>query len=126
MVTYYCSVCWHESQIDARICPICGTNRSFCSEKTYAEKLMNSLSHPVRDYRLFAVQVLGKIRYAPAEPVLASIISEEGDLEMIKAAAESIRRIQSYQNQDTIEKAAQNRTDCIKRVCGLVPDSSRY
>lgn len=57
---------------------------------------MNCLNHPVRDYRLIAVQVLGKIRYAPAEPHLVSIVHSEQDKEMIQAATESIQKIHRY------------------------------
>lgn len=119
MVTYYCTSCWHESQHDISKCPNCGAVWAYWPEQIYAEKLVNSLTHPVRDYRLIAVQVLGNIRYAPAEPFLTSIIQTELDIEMVQAAAESIRKIHGYKNQNSIADAAHNRTDYIKKVCGI-------
>lgn len=96
MTTFYCSTCWHESDVFSPSCPNCGNLNTYCSEETYAGTLMNCLNHPVRDYRLIAVQVLGKIRYAPAEPHLVSIVHSEQDKEMIQAATESIQKIHRY------------------------------
>ena len=74
----------------------------------FADTLMTCLSHPVREYRLIAVESLGNIRYEPAQPYLTSIVQSEQDMEMREAAAESIKKIHMYQqgidqeNQDTV------------------------
>ena len=95
MTPYYCSSCWHEIEGGTEICPNCRSSQ-LCSEEMFADTLITCLSHPVREYRLIAVESLGNIRYEPAQPYLTSIIQSEQDLEMRDAAAESIKKIYLY------------------------------
>jgi len=106
MTPYYCSSCWHEIEGEVSFCPNCKSTH-LCSEESLADTLITCLSHPVREYRLIAVESLGNIRYEPAQPYLTSIVQSEQDMEMREAAVESIKKIHMYQqgidqeNQDT-------------------------
>ncbi|MCA1917405.1 HEAT repeat domain-containing protein [Methanospirillum hungatei] len=100
MTPQYCSSCWHEIEGEASFCPNCKSTH-LCSEEMLAGTLMTCLSHPVREYRLIAVESLGNIRYEPAQPYLTSIVQSEQDTEMRDAAVESIKKIHLYwQNSD--------------------------
>ncbi|MDZ7302177.1 MAG: zinc ribbon domain-containing protein [candidate division KSB1 bacterium] len=71
-MTYFCPGCWRIIPADAKICPFCGCDLAAAEMRSYPERLIGALHHPVPENRLLAAEILGELRYRPAmEPLLA-------------------------------------------------------
>lgn len=67
---HYCPICAEPVASDAIICPRCGSNIQEWEHKTYTEKLIQALKHPLADIRMRAIIVLGMRRDQAAEQAL--------------------------------------------------------
>lgn len=65
-MTHFCPNCWKTVDADIDECPSCGFRLADYDGASYERKLLLALKHPVRENRLLAVQVLGRIRSRPA------------------------------------------------------------
>ena len=61
--------------------------------ETYEEKLMRALSHPVREQRMIAIEILGSTRYLPAVPEFDRIVRNEEDPYVIREAIRALLKI---------------------------------
>lgn len=95
-MTYFCVSCWKIIAGDAKICPFCGCDLTAASARSYPERLIGALRHPVPETRLLAAEILGELRYRPAmEPLLARAREELQercpDLQLLGALLRSAR-----------------------------------
>jgi hypothetical protein len=71
-MTYFCPGCWKIIPASAKVCSFCGCDLAAAAARSYPERLIGSLHHPVPETRLLAAEILGRLRYAPAiAPLLA-------------------------------------------------------
>ncbi|CUB00269.1 hypothetical protein [Thiomonas bhubaneswarensis] len=57
----YCTWCFAEIPLDAKVCPDCGTNLDDYARHTpYADRLIHALRHPLSETRMGAIIALGK------------------------------------------------------------------
>jgi hypothetical protein len=71
-MTYFCPGCWKIIPADAKSCPFCGCNLAAAEARSYPERIIGALHHPVPETRQLAAEILGELRYRPAiEPLLA-------------------------------------------------------
>ncbi len=55
----FCPHCWREADKGRMSCPACGWDLSSEDPASYEEKLIRALGHPIRDYRMMAIRILG-------------------------------------------------------------------
>lgn len=91
-MTWFCPSCFEEVAAGAERCPACGT-RLDRDERSYEDKLVAALSHPVRDRRIVAAELLGRIGARRAVPRLAELAEGEEDPYLQAAAARALARI---------------------------------
>ncbi len=57
----YCTWCFAEIPLDAKVCPDCGTNLDDYARHTpYPDRLIHALHHPLSETRMGAIIALGK------------------------------------------------------------------
>ena len=59
-MTFFCPACWKKIQEDDRICPHCGADMTLLDQKSFDEKLIQALGHPIRETAGMAVWILGE------------------------------------------------------------------
>ena len=92
-MTWFCPLCWHHQESPLSKCPSCGRSLEQYNALTYEEKLVQSLYHPIREQRMIAIGILGRVRYLPAIPEFARIVQEEEDPFIICEVIRALRMI---------------------------------
>jgi hypothetical protein len=67
-LTYFCPKCCAEAGNDAPECPRCGFRMADFDALPYESKLILAQKHPIRENRMLAIQILGKLRSQQAIP----------------------------------------------------------
>jgi HEAT repeat protein len=88
----------------SRQCLRCGYDLSTYEKLSYEEKLILALKHPIRENRMMAVQVLGKLHSRTAIPLFTSLLQTEEDFYMIREIVHALVRIGNVQSTDIIQK----------------------
>ncbi|HXY53594.1 MAG TPA: HEAT repeat domain-containing protein [Nitrospirota bacterium] len=57
---FYCPACWKEIREDDKKCQRCGADLTVLDQKSFDEKLIQALEHPVRKTARMAVWILGE------------------------------------------------------------------
>jgi len=71
-MTYFCPGCWKIIPARVARCPFCKCDLQAASRRSYPQRLVGALNHPVPETRILAAEILGKLRYGPAiEPLLS-------------------------------------------------------
>lgn len=91
-MTWFCPSCFAEVAAGADRCPACGT-RLDLDERSYEEKLVAALSHPVRERRILAAELLGRLGSRRAVPRLVELAEDGEDPYLQAAAARALARI---------------------------------
>jgi len=89
-ITWYCPVCWHHTTERLERCQKCGHTISSYEYESYEEKLMRSLSHPVREQRMIAIETLGRINHQPAIQKFDEIIRSDEDPFVIREVVRAL------------------------------------
>ncbi len=79
-MTYFCPECWKIISADAKTCPFCGCDLAAAANRSYPERLIGALHHPIPETRHLAAEILGELQYRPAiEPLLTRAREELSD-----------------------------------------------
>jgi HEAT repeat protein len=66
-----CPACYRLIPLEAQVCPACGADLAALSARTYRDKLVAALGHPLDDVRMRAILALGLRGEADAADALA-------------------------------------------------------
>ncbi len=91
-LSVFCSKCLAENSIKRKICIKCGATL-FEDDKTYVEKLIQALNHPVPSTVINTAWVLGRRKEASAVTQLIHLIENNDDMGVISAAVETLGEI---------------------------------
>jgi hypothetical protein len=76
-MTYFCPDCWKIIPAEVKTCPFCGCNLAAAGERSYPERLIGALHHPIPETRVLAAEILGELQYRPALAPLMERAREE-------------------------------------------------
>jgi len=93
VTTYFCPRCWHHETRPIATCPRCGHDLAAEDILTYEERLLSALSHPIREHRMIAIEILGRLRYKKAVPQIARIVETESDYFLVREGLKALMRI---------------------------------
>lgn len=72
MVHFFCPNCFDEIESDTEICELCRINvNEWMVQKSYLERLIHALNHPVAEVRMGSIISLGKLKEVKAAIPLA-------------------------------------------------------
>jgi len=91
-VHFYCPRCWEEIGQTAR-CPHCGFELQDFQKLSYEEKLLMALGHPVREYRMTAIRVMGDLGMPETVPALGNLLEQEKDYYVIREIISSLLKV---------------------------------
>lgn len=101
-IRYFCPSCWRQMRGEGIRCFHCGYDLSGEALLSYEEKLLRALTHPVRENRMMAIQVLGEMRCLKALPRFAAMLAQEQDIYIIIEIMEALHRIGNKESRDLI------------------------
>lgn len=113
---FYCPNCWNEVAEGTRICPYCGFDLSSYDILSYEEKLLLSLKHPIRENRMIAIQLLGKLKSRAALPVFESILDSERDFYVIREIIFALIKIDDEKSRALLSKLKRHKSTLIRKV----------
>ena len=73
---FYCPACWKEIREDDKKCQRCGSDLTVLDQKSFDEKLIQALGHPVRETARMAVWILGERKTVEAVAPLIRLFDE--------------------------------------------------
>ncbi len=85
----YCTHCWLEVNSKDILCPGCEADLTL-DQRTYEEKLIGALVHPLPEARERICWLIGENHIRQAVPDLMRLATEDPDLFVRKAALESL------------------------------------
>jgi HEAT repeat protein len=119
-VTYFCPACWHEVDHEAARCSACGADLRGYADLSYEDKLLVALNHPVREYRMMAVQTLGRLRSQRAVPSFARLLETEVDYYLLRQVLDALARIGGPDAEALIRGATRHRSTLVRSVAEAV------
>jgi HEAT repeat protein len=84
-----CTRCWTEVDSSVKICPNCDSYLT-CDSRTYEEKLIGALAHPLPQARARICWLIGENKIRHAAPDLMNLAAVDPDLFVRKAAIDSL------------------------------------
>ncbi len=89
MPTFFCPKCWKEVEEGCKVCPHCNFSFESFDRLSYEEKMISALNHPVDEFKINAINVLGRIGGERAVKALEKFVERENSvpilLEVVKA-----------------------------------------
>lgn len=85
----FCTHCWKETDSHLDQCPACGASLS-ADTRSYGEKLIGALNHPLPEARLRICWLIGENRVQEAVPALMRMVEHDPDLFVQRAALEAL------------------------------------
>lgn len=120
---FFCPHCWKEVNAQADSCGYCSYDLKKYKNLSYEEKLINALRHPVRENRMIAIQVLGKLRSRKALPMFASILETEEDFYIIREIMLALEKIGGAESKKILLclKTHKSRLirSAVQQLCGV-------
>lgn len=83
---------------------------------SFEEKLLHALSHPVRENRMMAIQLLGEIKSVKAVSAFASILESENDFYVIREMINSLKKIGSPEGIRLIQKQGGHPSRLVRKL----------
>lgn len=86
----YCPHCWGDLREDTTCCPQCGYDLAEYENLSYEDKFLLALDHPVRENRMMAIDVLGKLGEFRALPAFRRISAASRDFHEVQAVIQAL------------------------------------
>ncbi len=112
----YCPGCWNEIDPPEDHCPCCSYRMRDYDDLPYEMKLVNALSHPIRETRMLAIELLGELRSTSALPAFSSILRAEGDIYILREIARSLARIGNEESRVLLTNLKSHTASLVSRL----------
>ena len=110
----FCTRCWSEMYAKDTVCPHCGA-RVDDDRRSFEQKLMAGLEHPLPETRSRICWILGQKRATWAVPHLIEML-RDGDLFVRVAALRALGEIGDPSAESALEMAAQDEKPLVRVV----------
>jgi HEAT repeat protein len=115
-MTHFCPNCWKTVDADADKCDACGFQLADYDSASYERKLLAALRHPVRENRLLAVQVLGRIPSRRAVPEFRRLLEAESDYYLLKEVLLALATIGTPQAIALLQEARRHSSRLVQKL----------
>jgi HEAT repeat protein len=120
MIHYFCPFCWAEISSGEKICPKCGGNTEEWDEKSFTEKLINSLNHPERSTIYRACYILGERGERVAVKPLIDLLNRTSDYFLMEEIVEALGKIGDERAVPFLIKMLNNRSFLVRGKAATV------
>ena len=126
MVVYLCPRCWGEVDLKAERCPHCGTLLAEYAALSYEDKLLNALTHRIKDYRIMAIRLLARMKSEKAITAFERLLDTEEDVYVVREAVRALVSMHGPTKQETLRRLLGHRSELVRTVaCELArPDAA--
>jgi len=124
-ITYFCPFCWAEGSTDLQVCPVCGKGLDSWRQTPYEERLLHSLNHPIPAQRMIAIQILGQLRFEPALPVFAHLVTTETDVYLLREIVFSLSLLCTDESRRLLERLNHHPSVVVRKACLTVSDTGK-
>ncbi|MER3446376.1 MAG: hypothetical protein C4291_05790 [Candidatus Dadabacteria bacterium] len=93
MIHYFCPFCWNEISKNTKTCLQCGGNVEEWVEKSFTEKLIDSLNHSERSTVYRVCYILGERRERAAIRPLIELLNRTNDYFLMEEVVEAVGKI---------------------------------
>jgi len=114
MIHYFCPFCWTEVSKDEKTCPQCSGNIEEWDEKSFTEKLINSLNHPERSTAYRVCYILGERRERVAVKPLIDLLNKTNDHFLMEEIVEALGKIGDERAVPFLIKMLNNRSFLVR------------
>ena len=111
----YCTHCWREVKSETESCPGCGVDLTL-DRRTYEEKLMGALAHPLPEARARICWLIGENHIRQGVPVLMRLATDDPDLFVRKAALESLGALRDSESAPFLRKVSKSENRFLSSV----------
>jgi hypothetical protein len=125
MAAYFCPKCWHEMGPDAGKCVSCGYDTAEYSLLSYEQKLLLALSHPIRENRLLAVQLLGELKSSAALPHFRAMLKIEDDFYTLREVLIALAKVETTEGRALVCEATRHESKIVRDFARLMTGSTR-
>jgi len=92
----------------------------------YEERLISALTHPVREHRMIAIEVLGRRGYQGAVPAIVKIIETENDYYIVREAMRALYQIGGPECMAIIASLSRHPSPLVRKYAkSLIQDDPR-
>jgi len=117
---FFCPKCWKEVEDWTIICPHCKYDIPKHAALSFEEKLIYTLSHPIDDSRMMAIQLLGDIHSRRALPYFAAILETEEDFYVIREIIRALNKIGGEESKNLIRRLKTHKSKLISSMANRI------
>lgn len=110
----YCTRCWAEVDTSMKQCPRCGADLTQ-DQRSYVEKIMGALEHPLPEARVRACWLLGTNHVDSASERLMEVARQDEDLFVRRAAVEALGHLRAPKVVPFLESLANSEDHWVSR-----------
>ncbi len=114
MTEYFCPRCWYSSKKNFEVCPKCGFDLREFEKLPYEDKLILALNHPVREYRLNAVRLLGRLKSEKAIEKFREMV-KHSDVITTLVIIEALSQIPSEKSLELLDELTKHSSPVISK-----------
>lgn len=115
MVTFFCPSCWREVAESEVSCPWCAADITEERARTFAEKLITALTHPIPETVGRAAWILGQIRCIRAVAPLGELLRMTTDPFLKLQVLDSLEKIGTLDATEIIAEASAQEEGIVGR-----------
>lgn len=116
MIHHFCLRCWAEIAEGDSSCPTCGYALQQYLELSYEEKLLLALQHPIRENRMMAIELLGRLGSRRALPEFEKMLQTESDFYLLREILYALAQIEDPQSQASLLNSTQHRSKLVREL----------
>jgi hypothetical protein len=113
MVRWFRPYCWNEVDERDEVCPHCGADLKGFSSLDYDQKLILALDCPIRQTRMFVIEVLGRRKTQGAVPKLCRMLFEDRDTFELVEIAKALLNIGTADALECLQRRMKTEGDII-------------
>jgi hypothetical protein len=114
--TFFCPFCGNEGPENERVCSRCGRSIERWLDIPFEERLLQTLKHPIREYRMMAIQILGQRKYEHAVPTLKKLAASERDVSLVREIAMALMAIDSDESRRILASLCDHPSPVVRSV----------
>ena len=121
-MTFYCPSCWKEIREEDKECPHCGADIAEHDQKSFDEKLIQALGHPIRETAGMAVWILGERKTDEAVAPLVRLFEMTDDPFLQREILDALDKIETEDALNFIMASLEHHISMVRRRAWEIMD----
>ncbi len=119
-MVFFCQHCFKEIPQDATLCPFCGAYIKSYDARSFEDKLIHALKHPLPETVSISIIVLGKIRSTKAIKPLKKLFSTTSDPYMQKEILDALFAIGGKDAEEFLKKMLSHENVIVRKEAEML------